>query len=53
MYCMDSVSVISQMGSDCLSCLISGSKSEIITCVVTVVIAGIIRAIEKRKLKNS
>lgn len=38
---------------DCLSNINLGNKSEIITCLVTIVVGGIIRTIEKRKMNRT
>jgi len=38
---------------DCLTNLDFANKTEVITCLVTIVVGGIIRAIEKRKMNRN
>ena len=49
---LDSTGVMTQFASDCVSCVLKGNKNEIIVCLVTATIAGIVRWYELRKIKN-
>lgn len=49
---LDSTGVVNQFAADCVSCVLRGSKNEIIVCLATVTVAAIIRVIEKRMDKR-
>lgn len=49
---MDTLDLNSTFLTDCVNCALKGSKNEIIACIITVTIAGIIRHFEKKRIEK-